>query len=240
MRYHVTDTTLSTKITGSTVHAVRSSSALIGGGTNVSVEGLGRANTGGVAAAHTSTDTAAAERDDPRLAVGLVLFLASESLLFAAFFAAYFTLAGANEPWPPSGTELDVARASIFTAVFVLSAVTMALAVRAARADDKGESNRWLATSFVLGLVFVINTFLELASTDFGITTDAYGSIFFVTIGVHWLHVLAGLVVVIAALVVTAGRGVAPLASSRAAAAYYWYFTVALSVLVLVVFYLIQ
>jgi heme/copper-type cytochrome/quinol oxidase subunit 3 len=97
-----------------------------------------------------------------------------------------------------------------------------------------------LAASFVLGAVFVINTFLELASQDFGITTDAYGSIFFVTIGVHWLHVIAGLVVVVAALVVSTGRGVAPLASSRAAAAYYWYFTVALSVLVLVVFYLIQ
>jgi cytochrome c oxidase subunit 3 len=191
-----------------------------------------------VAAARTSLDSV--ERDDPRLAVGLVLFLASESLLFAAFFAAYFTLAGANDTWPPAGTELDVLRATIFTAVYVLSAATMALAVRAARAGDKGESNRWLVASLVLGLVFVVNTFIELATLDFGLTTDAYGSIFWVTIGVHWLHVLAGLVVVVAALVVSTGRGVAPLASSRAAAAYYWYFTVALSVLVLVVFYLIQ
>jgi cytochrome c oxidase subunit 3 len=191
-----------------------------------------------VAAARTSLDTA--ERDDPRLAVGLVLFLASESLLFAAFFAAYFTLAGANDTWPPAGTELDVLRAVVFTAVYALSAATMALAVRAARAGDRGESNRWLVASLVLGLVFVVNTFLELATLDFGITTDAYGSIFWVTIGVHWLHVVAGLVVVVAALVVSTGRGVAPLASSRAAAAYYWYFTVALSVLVLVVFYLIQ
>jgi cytochrome c oxidase subunit 3 len=191
-----------------------------------------------VAAARTSLEPA--ERDDPRLAVGLVLFLASESLLFAAFFAAYFTLAGANQPWPPAGTELDVLRATVFTAVYALSAVTMALAVRAARAGDKGESNRWLAASLVLGTVFVVNTFLELAGLDFGLTTDAYGSIFWVTIGVHWLHVVAGLVVVIAALVVSTGRGVAPLATSRAAAAYYWYFTVALSILVLVVFYLIQ
>lgn len=193
-----------------------------------------------MAAARTSSDTATAERDDPRVAVGLVLFLASESLLFAAFFAAYFTLAGANDPWPPSGTSLDVLRAVVFTAIYSLSAVTMALAVRAARAGDRGESNRWLAASFVLGLVFVVNTFLELATQDFGITTDAYGSIFYVTISVHWLHVLAGLVVIVAALVVSTGRGVAPLASTRAAAAYYWYFTVALSVLVLVVFYLIQ
>jgi cytochrome c oxidase subunit 3 len=180
------------------------------------------------------------ERDDPRLAVGLVLFLASESLLFAAFFAAYFTLAGANDPWPPAGTELDVLRAVIFTAVFVLSAATMALGVRAARAGDTGESNRWFAASFVLGLVFAINTFLELATQDFSLDTDAYGTIFYVTIGVHLLHVVAGLIVVIVALVVTTGRGVAPLSTSRAGAAYYWYFTVALSVVVLVVFYLIQ
>lgn len=193
---------------------------------------------GDVAAARTSLDRA--ERDDPRLAVGLVLFLASESLLFAAFFAAYFSLAAANDTWPPAGTELDVVRAGVFTAVFVLSAGTMALAVRAARAGDKGESDRWLAASLVLGAVFVVNTFLELAGLDFGISTDAYGTIFWVTIGVHWLHVLAGLVVVVAALVVSAGRGVAPLAASRAAAAYYWYFTVVLSVLVFAVLYVIQ
>jgi cytochrome c oxidase subunit III len=191
-----------------------------------------------VASARTSIGSA--ERDDPRLAVGLVLFLASESLLFAAFFAAYFTLAGANDTWPPAGVELDVLTSAIFTLVFVLSAVTMAFAVRAARAGEATESNRYLAASMVLGLVFVINTSIELATQDFGLTTDAYGTIFYVTIGVHLLHVIAGLVVVVAALVVTTGRGVAPLATSRAAAAYYWYFTVALSIVVFIVFYLIQ
>ncbi|MDZ7733610.1 MAG: cytochrome c oxidase subunit 3 [Acidimicrobiia bacterium] len=169
-----------------------------------------------------------------------MLFLASESLLFAAFFAAYFTLAGANETWPPSGTELDALRASIFTGVFVLSAATMAFSVRAARAGEKGEADRWLVASLVLGLVFVVDTFLELLTLDFGITTDAYGTIFVVTVGIHWLHVVAGLVVGAAALVVTSGRGVAPLAGTRAAAAYYWYFTVALSVVVLAVFYFIR
>jgi heme/copper-type cytochrome/quinol oxidase subunit 3 len=169
-----------------------------------------------------------------------MLFLASETLLFAALFGSYFALAAANEEWPPEGVELDVLRAAVFTAVFALSAVTMWLSVRSARDGRESEANRWLAVTALLGLVFAVNTFVELATAEFGLTTDAYGSIYFLTVGIHWLHVVAALAIVALAVVVTTGRGRAPLGDTRAAAGYFWYFTVAVSVAVLVVVYLVQ
>jgi cytochrome c oxidase subunit III len=180
------------------------------------------------------------EPRDPRVTVGMIVFLASESLLFASFFGSYFALSAANETWPPAGTDIDVLRASVFTGVFVLSAATMALSLRAARLGRQGEADRWAAVTALLGLVFGVATFLELTNLDFGLTTDAYGSIFFITVGVHLLHVAAALLILAAAVSASFGRGRAPLVPGRSAAAYFWYFTVVMSVAVLVVFYWIQ
>lgn len=180
------------------------------------------------------------EPRDPRLAVGTILFLTSETLLFAGLLGSYFSLAAANEVWPPAFVDLDVVRAAAFTGLFAVSALTMWLSLRAARAGRHAEADRWALLTGVLGLVFVVNTVLDLATLDFGIDTDAYGSIFFITIGLHALHVVAGLVILAAAVAVSFGRGRAPVGSTRTATAYYWWFTVILSVVVFAVFYLIQ
>src|SRR5690349_25158642 len=37
---------------------------------------------------------------------GVIVFLASDVMLFAPFFAAYFLLRADNQPWPPEGVEL--------------------------------------------------------------------------------------------------------------------------------------
>ena len=40
---------------------------------------------------------------------GVIVFLASDVMLFAAFFAAYFLLRATDTPWPPADVELDTA-----------------------------------------------------------------------------------------------------------------------------------
>src|SRR4051794_18987437 len=56
---------------------------------------------------------------------GVVVFLASDIMLFAPFFAAYFLLRENNPPWPPEGVHLDVARAALATAALVASSFTL-------------------------------------------------------------------------------------------------------------------
>src|SRR5207244_9889040 len=120
-------------------------------------------------------------RDDRRaspLAVGVVVWLASELMFFAGLFAAYFTLRSAASTWPPVGVELATGRTAIATAVLVASSFTMHGAVKAAQRDDRRRAITWLGCTALLGVVFLSNQALEYAQADFRISSHAYGSAF--------------------------------------------------------------
>ena len=124
---------------------------------------------------------------------GVMLFLASDVMLFAPFFAAYFLLRESSQPWPPAGVELDTVRALAATAVLVSSSFTLVASDRAAaRADGRPAMRRWLLATIVLGLVFVANQLLEYSTLDFGADDHTYGSIYWVLTGLHGAHVTAG------------------------------------------------
>ena len=62
---------------------------------------------------------------------GVIVFLASDVMLFASFFAAFFLLRANNPPWPPADVELDVPRAAVATLVLLASSFTLAASDRA-------------------------------------------------------------------------------------------------------------
>jgi cytochrome c oxidase subunit 3 len=167
-------------------------------------------------------------RDDrraPALGVGVVVWLASELMFFAGLFAAYFTLRAATDRWPPDGVELSTGRTAIATAVLVASSFTMHLAVRAAKADDRVRAIRWLLLTAVMGAVFLSNQALEYADASFKISTHAYGSIFYLMTGFHGLHVIGGLLFMLAVTGAIGGRGSRlPAHSTVEVCAYYWHF----------------
>jgi cytochrome c oxidase subunit 3 len=158
------------------------------------------------------------------LSVGVVVWLSSELMFFAGLFAAWFTLRAANEQWPMQDIELEVLRAGIFTAVLVASSVTMHFSVQAAEHGDRLDALRWLAATFVLGAAFVLNQLLEYRALGFGIDTDAYGTIFWLLTGFHWLHVVGGLGLMLALARLSWPGSRAPLAEHHRVVAYYWHF----------------
>lgn len=124
---------------------------------------------------------------------GVVVFLASDVMLFASFFAAYFLLRANNPPWPPDDVELDVPRAALATAVLVSSSFTMVAADRAGEHDRAVAMRRWLLATLVLGAAFVGNQIAEYATLPFGADSHPYGSIYWLLTGLHTAHVTAGL-----------------------------------------------
>src|ERR1700689_3220139 len=66
------------------------------------------------------------------LVFGTVVFLASESMVFAALLAAYYYLRGITATWPPAGVELDPFALGIGTVLLGAGSVTMAIAQSAA------------------------------------------------------------------------------------------------------------
>lgn len=159
------------------------------------------------------------------LSVGVVVWLASELMFFSGLFAAWFALRAANEPWPPADVELETLRTLAATVVLLVSSITMHLAVGAAERDDRTRSVRWLLATAALGTVFIANQAVEYVQLDFGLDTHVYGSIFFLMTGFHGLHVIGGIVLIVAVATVVGGRGSrAPAADTVEACGYYWHF----------------
>lgn len=125
---------------------------------------------------------------------GVIVFLASDVMLFAPFFAAYFLLRSTTETWPPEGVELAVWRTAVATALLVASSFTMMAADRAGlRAQDWRAMRWWLLATITLGAIFLANQLAEYATLDFRADDHPYGSIYWLLTGLHGAHVTAGL-----------------------------------------------
>lgn len=136
----------------------------------------------------------ARRRSIPRVLLGTVLFIASETMFFAGLFAAYFALRAEHDVWPPPDVELGLAEPVVLTALLLLSSVTAHAAGRAARAGRPARIRSWLTITIALGVGFLGLTIAGWLGESFSISTHAYGTLFFGITGFHALHVAIGLV----------------------------------------------
>jgi cytochrome c oxidase subunit 3 len=171
--------------------------------------------------------------------VGTIVWLASEVMFFAGLFAMYFSLrANAPEIWANDTQILDVQFALINTLIPVASSFTAQFGVFAAermqpRATGKSPAKwglvEWFFISYVLGAIFVAGQVYEyatLVSEGVSISSNSYGSAFYITTGFHALHVTGGLI----AFLLIIGRSYAAKKFGHAEAtgaivvSYYWHF----------------
>jgi len=154
-----------------------------------------------------------------------MIWLGSEFMFFSGLFAAFFTIRAAAPTWPPPGTKLDTIQALVFTFVLLASSPTMQFGVWAQERGDFKKAQAWIVTSFVLGLAFLANQGYEWETLKTRPHTNAYGSLFFIMTGLHGLHVLLGLVAMIALLGRLAGSKNDPGETAvYQAVSYYWHF----------------
>ncbi len=146
--------------------------------------------------------------------LGVWIFLASDVVLFGAFVGSYAFIRVAEgwQNWHHLIPEAHVPLPGLVnTYILLTSSFTVVLALVAA---EKG--SRWglvgsLATTLVLGVAFLVNKALEWLHL-FHVHTEAFpqgwdigtnvaSSTFYLTTGLHGLHVVAGLVVTLYLLV---------------------------------------
>jgi cytochrome c oxidase subunit 3 len=180
------------------------------------------------------------------VAVGTIVWLASELMFFAALFAMYFTLRAVNQAeWSEFTEKLNVGFAAVNTLILVLSSVTCQMGVFAAERGDVHKLRRWFMLTFVMGAVFVagqITEYAQLVSEGVTWSTSAYGSVFYLTTGFHGLHVSGGLV----AFLFVLGRTYASRrfthrqATTAIVVSYYWHFVDVVWIALFTMIYLIK
>lgn len=160
------------------------------------------------------------------LGVGTMVWLGSELMFFSGLFAAYFSIrANATGPWPLGGIKLDVLQSGIFTIILVLSSFTMQKAVYDLEHDRRRSARGWIVVTMIMGLAFLGNQVYEWTHVAFSISTNAFGSLFFIMTGLHGLHVFLGIVAMAFLMIRVAGKSKDPgLLPVMQSISYYWHF----------------
>jgi cytochrome c oxidase subunit 3 len=183
---------------------------------------------------------------DPAL-LGMMLFIASEVMFFAALFAAYFNARATLPVFPPEGTEFidPFGIPLIATAILILSSITMQWGTGRIRAGDRTGLNRAVAITLILGVIFLImqayDYYILITHDDLGIDSGVYGTLFYTLTGFHGAHVLGGVI----GLGVILSRGLAGQFSRKhhvavEAVHYYWHFVDVVWILLFLVIYVIK
>ena len=133
---------------------------------------------------------------------GIWLFLASEVLLFGALFSTYvFLRMAAPGAWPPEGTpELNVPLAMINTFVLIGSSVTMVMCWVTLKENSFGKFRMYLAITIALALAFMVIKGIEYnGKLSHGAypATNTFLAVYFTLTGLHGLHVIGGVVVLV-------------------------------------------
>ncbi len=182
----------------------------------------------------------ARRRLDPTI-VGVLLFIASETMFFSGLFAAYFNARAFHPVWPPEGIELEPVLAAILTVVMVSSSVTMQLGLQAIRRDDRPTMQRWMAITLVLGIAFLGGQLYDYSTLGFTWQTGVYGAAFFTLTGFHGAHVLGGVIAISAMLVrSTYGHFSARHHAAIEGVSAYWHFVDLIWILLFTTLYLLH
>ncbi|KKC41253.1 cytochrome B562 [Devosia epidermidihirudinis] len=138
---------------------------------------------------------------------GMMLFIASEVMVFFGFFWAYFDgffrfddieqyarVAATGGHWPPTGIELfDPFHLPLFNTLLLLTSGTTVTWAHHALLENDREGLKWgLILTVALGAVFTVVQGIEYSEAGFSFAGDMYGATFFMATGLHGLHVLIG------------------------------------------------
>jgi cytochrome o ubiquinol oxidase subunit 3 len=127
---------------------------------------------------------------------GFWIFLISDIIMFAAFFATYAVLTDATAGGPSGHDLFEIPNVAIETACLLTSSLFCGLAGIGAQAKNGRLFHGAMAVTFVLGAAFLaleVHEFAGLVAQGAGPQRSAFLSAFFALVGCHGLHVTAGL-----------------------------------------------
>lgn len=189
--------------------------------------------------------------------VGTIVWLASELMFFAGLFAMYFMVRSVSPDWwATEPAKLAFPFALINTTILVLSSVTCQFGVMAAeRLQPYRTGNpfnvvkwgmvEWYVLTYIMGAIFIagqVFEYAELYNHGLWLSSNPYGSVFFLTTGFHGLHVTGGLIafLLIIGRALVSHRFTHKTATSAVVTSYYWHFVDVVWIALFLVIYVVK
>lgn len=174
------------------------------------------------------------------LRYGMLLFIASEVMFFAAWFWAFFDASlfpndaaqfarveATGGVWPPAGIEtFDPWHLPLLnTLILLTSGTTVTWAHHALLHDDRDGLKWGLTLTVLLGVLFSFVQAYEYSHAAFGFSGSIYGATFFMATGFHGFHVIVGTIFLLICLIrASIGQFTPQKHFGFEAAAWYWHF----------------
>jgi heme/copper-type cytochrome/quinol oxidase subunit 3 len=130
--------------------------------------------------------------------LGIWLFLASEVMLFGALFSTYILLRVGATEWPHG--ELSIKLGAINTVILISSSVTMVMSWASLKLNNFSKGRLYLLITILLAAVFLVNKYFEYAdhlTRGEGPWHSTFLAIYFTLTGLHGLHIVGGIVVMV-------------------------------------------
>lgn len=128
--------------------------------------------------------------------LGMLIFLLTEGMLFAGLISAFTIIRSQALVWPPPDQpRLPLEETALNTAALLASGIVLHFARRSFRRDPR-RSLRPLLAAILLGGFFVVFQGVEwvaLIREGLTMTSSSLGSFFYLIVGVHALHAVAAL-----------------------------------------------
>ena len=163
----------------------------------------------------------------PSAVVAMLIFVFTETMLFAGLISAFTILRASALVWPPPDQpRLPLEATAVNTAALLVSGVLLFLARRRFRREP-ASAKPLLLLSMIFGACFVLLQGFEwvaLIRQGLTVTSSQLGSFFFLIIGLHALHAVVALGALGYAWL-RLERGWLP-SGVLAAAEVFWYFVV--------------
>ena len=133
------------------------------------------------------------------LRYGMMLFIISEVMFFAAWFWAFFDASlypkeAAGGVWPPAGVEVfnPFDLPLLNTLILLSSGFTVTWAHHDILAGKMQHAAKMIGFTVMLGIIFSLLQAFEYAHAPFGFRDGIYSSVFYMATGFHGFHVIIG------------------------------------------------
>ena len=175
---------------------------------------------------------------------GMLCFLLSEVALFSTLIVTYLFYLGRDVVGPTPAEALKLPLVLFTTACLLASSGTVHVAEGALGRGNRGGFLLWWLATIVLGAAFLGGTAFEwhdlIYRHGLTISRNLFGTTYYTLVGLHALHVTAGVTIMLIVFALTLGRRVTggnP--SAVGLVSWYWHFVDGVWVVVFTVVYLV-